>query len=332
MRQSKALLKLFGVVVSVALCIIGCSSDTDSNTDYDYEDDIFVGDGESGSIDVRVNQTSLPIAGTSGFFVDVRDANGGGVANLRVLCDSEEGIAIIEPRTGSESTDSDGSISGSIGCEQPGSFRFGCRLPIGTNLREFVTIQCTGEVPNGFVGFPGAAGGGLGGGVVDVIDPTEGLSVESVSFSDGGAQGFTIDIVQNSDCDGNPTSDDPEPYTDSVMNVSVENISNQDITFTGISYRVNNYNGAGVTYTQPTVIPLTSPVTVTANGGSATVSAVVFDAAGAGKRFADNITSISVAGIRTMSFVLVGANSEGVRYDLTGQVSVNFDNYDRCNS
>jgi hypothetical protein len=172
--DQKTTKRLLVALSCAALCACSGGGDTDggSGADQLYLGDQYVADDSAGTISLSVDSTSIPVAGTSNFSVAVRDAQGAPVPGLKIACDSEAGVAVIEPATGLEITSSSGSISGVIGCELPGSFQFACRLPIGANKRKMVTIKCTGTVPAGFSGFAGAGGGGLGtGGVGDDGEP-----------------------------------------------------------------------------------------------------------------------------------------------------------------
>ncbi len=142
---------------------IGCGGNTHGGEEEFGSSDFPSGTDATGKVEVRVNDDDMNVGDRSGFHVFVYDGNGAPVQNIQVLCDSELGVAILEPTTGREMTGQFGDISGVIGCASPGSYQFGCRLPLGGNKRQFVTIKCrgTGNAP-----FPGAAGGGIGGGSI----------------------------------------------------------------------------------------------------------------------------------------------------------------------
>jgi hypothetical protein len=154
-------------VVALWGCLGGQgSTDGDGGADNGSGDSVFVADESStGEIDIEIEEPSIEVGETSGFFVRARNARGVAVSNINIACDSEQGVAIIEPQTGYELTNAAGVMSGVIGCERPGSFQLVCRLSVGANRRKFVSVRCTGDVPSDFEGFPEAAGGGLGGGV-----------------------------------------------------------------------------------------------------------------------------------------------------------------------
>ena len=122
-------------------------------------------DDSAGGLTLVVNDTDLNVAGMSGFFVRVVDRNGAAVPNIEIACDTESGLALIEPSTGYEMTDSNGQMSGKVGCELPGSYLIGCRLPVGAGQRAgyaarswLVSHQRTGP-PDALGSIPGLRSG-----------------------------------------------------------------------------------------------------------------------------------------------------------------------------
>ena len=102
---------LFGAVV---VGVAGCQGSTDGGeaANPDYNDDVYIGDESStGSIRVQLNQASMAVGDTSGFKAYVTDSKGQPIANTSVVCDTEQGVALIEPNTGYELTNSDGVMS-----------------------------------------------------------------------------------------------------------------------------------------------------------------------------------------------------------------------------
>ena len=340
------------IIAALIFGFCGCSGDTDGGKagDEDFGDTTFVpNDDNSGSIEVEVLEPVIPVSEISGFFVRVRDANGAPVPQIRVSCDSELGVAIIEPTTGSEITDSGGAMSGKIGCSLPGSFQFVCRLPIGANKRKFVDIKCTGDVPNGFDGFPGSAGGGLGSGGVQV--PDEGGSpggensgdvrITAVSVLDNpgsNAEGSQIDIAQDV-CTPDDLSTPAnelvvEPFTDTFIKIKVVNNSSSTIRFTRVTYSVPNFDNTGRTF-ESSNISLIGETTVEAEGGEVDIQSLIFSVTGTGgDKFFVNASSgnrpIGSIGFRNVSFTLSGTNSSGETVQATGTVVLSFTNYGRC--
>jgi hypothetical protein len=150
-----------GSFLTAAGLFAGCSGGTDNpETGADFAGTSFVADETTvGSITLEVENRDLAVGDTSSFSVFVRNSSGGPIGQISVSCDTEVGLVIVEPSTGSELTDSWGHMSGIVGCNTPGSFQMACRLPIGANKRKFVTIHCSGDEAGSLTG----AGGGLGG-------------------------------------------------------------------------------------------------------------------------------------------------------------------------
>ena len=344
MSKFRRNLVAIAIFPAVAGLIVACSGgDTDGGKAGDladsYGDGSFVADdGSVGRIEVEVLEPELQVALTSGFFVRVFDASGQPVPNIKVSCDSEEGVAIVEPTLGAELTDSGGAISGKIGCEVPGSLQFGCRLPNGANRRKFVDIKCVGPIPVGFAGFPGAAGGGLGtGGVggsndggVGGVNP-EGVRITSISVSDSGDESSTtsIDTVL-SDCDTDATTFTGEPFFDTTATLKVVNNSNSTIRFTSLKYTVPNASGSGSSSFTSSSIGLIGEASP--NGGESTFSSIIiFDASSLGKRFHGASSNIpSSLGFRNVTFSLSGTNDQGDSVTITGSKALSFDGYNNC--
>ena len=330
LRTKTSLTVFIASLLVLGLVLGGCKRSSTEQSDDDFAGSEFVStEDAAGGLRISVNTTSIPVAGTTGFGVQVFDANGVGVPNVRVLCDSERGVAILEPTSGSSLTDSSGFMSGVIGCEIEGSFQFGCRLPLGGNKRKFENILCQGDTPGGFTGFPGSAGGGLGGGVVEAGDEGD-IRINEIGFLDGDSAipGFQIDITQDF-CDP-PANTQTEPFGDTSIQATIVNDTNQIIRLTSLTYSVANFDGVGGTYTQPTPIRFLGEVTLPADGGQATINALVFDASGGGKRFADNATFITAPGIRNVTITISGTNGAGERISVTARTAVSFDNFDLC--
>lgn len=345
MKTRNKKLIMVGVVGMAAGLIAACSSggDTDGGHAGDlaesYGDGSFVADDDTvGRIEVEVVQPELQVALMSGFFARVYDANGVPVPHIKVSCDSEAGVAIIEPTTGTEITDSGGAISGKIGCRSPGSYQFGCRLPVGGNRRKFVDIKCSGPVPNGFTGFPGAAGGGLGtGGAADSEDGglggtnPDGVRITTIAVSDQGDNSATTSIdTLLSDCDSDPATFTGEPFFDSTVSLTVVNNSNSSIRFTGLRYSVPNASGPGSSTFTSNRISLNG--TASPNGGVSTFSSIViFDANTLGKRFFGASANIPTSlGFRNVTFALDGTNDQGDQVTITGSIALSFDTYNNC--
>jgi hypothetical protein len=349
MERRNAQITISTIVSLGMLGVLGClggqgSTDGGSGADGNFRGDVFVSDDIStGTVELEIQNPSLGIGETSPFTVRVLNARRQPVKQINVVCDSEQGIAILEPQTGYEMTNSSGIMSGVIGCASPGSFQMVCRLSVGANKREFGAVQCSGDVPPGFQGFPGAAGGGLGGG-----SPTDGsdsgVRITSISFFDGPDQGSStpsidIDFDPLLDCDPSTEGIQNEIFTDTIVSLNVQNDGTQAVRFTGLRYKFEDYKpGAdftsrllGITYEGGANIQV---------GESAVFSLPVFkayggvdsdkwvgDPEGPGEGF-----QITNDGIRTVTFTLIGETVLGDSVEITGATSAAFGDYRGCPS
>lgn len=347
-------------LVAIALALASCVGDTDggSAADEDFSGTQFVdSDANVGGLTLNVNSTDVEVAGTTNFNVVVTNQAGQPVPQVRVSCDTESGLAILEPNTGSELTDSFGNMSGVLGCEVPGSLQIGCRLPIGANKRKFQTIHCTGAVPDGFTGFGGqTAGGGLGGGVntddsggIGGTD-TEGVRITAVEFLDGGilsesaASTTSIDIRAfecGSACSITDNSDDctVEPFFDTYLRVSIVNNTNQTIRFTGLRYRIPEARGAGTSSFTSNTLSLIGEATAAPEGGTTTVLSLFMDAVNPTNALTSNGDKVFFGesfhipddfGFRNVSVTLVGTNGSGEAVQISGSTAVSFDDFNKC--
>jgi hypothetical protein len=303
--------------------LIACSSGNTSGGELDGDDGSYVGDN-AGSVSLDLVSDRIPVGGTSGFVFSAKDSDGGPVPNIQVACDSEEGIAILEPTTGFEMTNSDGVISGQIGCEAPGSYQFGCRLPVGTGLREFKNVVCTGSAPEGFTGFPGAAGGGLGSGGSVVDDPSNriritGIVVESiVSPTD-----TKVDTVRTS-CSSNL-----EKWANDNLVISVTNGTRYPVRFTSASYTSAASSSSGSSVTSGNLAGICEIAAGQTGTCKVPFTRIRGLAAGATKEFAGTSVEIKVSGSRNVTVKLKGVwrNSD---LTISGATSVAYGNYDNC--
>ncbi len=328
----KSLLSIMSLLLTIGL-VTGCDSGSTNGGGDSGKDDQFVADGDTvGTISISVNDSQLAVGETSSFSVQVKDANGGAVSDTRISCDTEVGLALVEPTTGSEMTDGFGGMSGVVGCEAPGSFRMGCRLPVGGNLRKFTTVKCSGTAPAGFTGFPGAGGGGLGGGVDtsgDDGDDSFGLRLVGITFSEVDAVSTTsLDTIQ-----GICEDDTGEPFTDTTVHFVLQNNSNEIVRITNYTYTVANFDGNGNSHTSPTLTFIGEADSLDADGGRGTFSALFADATSVGptnKRFFGRNESISDFGFKNITFNISGVTSGGKSVSISGRTAASFDNFNNC--
>jgi hypothetical protein len=92
----------------------------------------------------------------------------------------------------------------------------------------------------------------------DLLDEVGGRTVVDLSLSDAGNSGVhEIDIVQNLDCDGDPTTNDPEDFFEVTGTITVT-VADDAPGLTMLSYVVNYYavpgaDSKGVIQTPPAI-------------------------------------------------------------------------------
>lgn len=329
--------------------VVGCQGNTDggSAASPDYQDGVFVGDESStGAIRVLLNESRLAVGETTGFRVYVTDAAGRPIPDTRVICDTEKGVAIIEPTSGYELTNSEGVMSGVIGCAGPGSYQMVCRLSVGANRRQFVSVGCTGDVPSGFTGFPGAGGGGLGGGTQATDDGD--IQITDAGFEDQGDYSSTtvptdasIDIVQEADCDISTTTADTEPFYDTYAVLNVQNNLEEQVNLLYLECSVTGVDGTNNTADCGTIgLTRSSSATLDANNDSTLIQVPVFKIYNRGKYVGNPTngtgTQITSTGLYTVSFRLYyqkasdqGGDGTDLPY-ITASATASFGNVNRC--
>lgn len=266
------------------------------------------------------------------FFVVATDPAGAPLAFRRVFCESEKGIAILEPSSGGvafEHTGPDGSMSGLLGGVTPGSYIIECRLEEGFNLVARRRLKVSGEVPAGFAGFPGAAGGNLGGGS---IQPNPNLTVDLLQILFNG-QGLTddpngpIDTELWTDCnfDGLATLSDIEPYTYDEYKLKIKNSFNEPLQIESVQFII--HDGREVT-SDPR--QLTGLYIGTGDTGEVvgTFTEPV-QAAPYIKAFAGT-TSTVIDGTYNVEFIVKGTTLSGESFTISNTGSVTFGGVNNC--
>ena len=341
-----------GVVIGCGL-IFGCGNTDGGNAGTDqFPGNEYVATGD-GSIQLSVQTSSMSVSDTSDFTVTVLDQNGNGVPNVEITCDSEQGVAIIEPTTGTEGTSSTGHMSGEIGCAEPGSFLFECRLPTGANSQVSTTILCAGPTPPGFDGFPGSAGGTLGTGTSPGTGGVTGggsAAITQVSFDDGFGLTSSIDTTEDecviststsstsSSSASSSTSVVPEPFFDTYVYITVDNATDQSIQFTSYSYDipglVQSENIAFSTGSTPGGTGTASSGYVNANT-SVTLSSLFAIASDGQKYFinsAGNPLLIPSNVATQINITLNGTNSNGQTVTATASTIAHFADFNHCSA
>ncbi len=345
-------------VVAVAGCVGGGDTDGGPAGDQDFSDSSFVGGSDNvGTITLSINNQDINVADTTGFHVEVRDASGRPVSNMQIACDTETGVALIEPSTGFEMTDSSGNISGVFGCALEGSYRVGCRTAVGGNMRTFETIRCAGPTPDGFSGFAGAGGGslGVGGGQPTGERPVEGnVRIKSISALDAATStaSTAVDVVrgtcgafdQNGDGDTTDTCDYAvEPFGDSYFEIKVQNDSFDTVFFNSFNYSIPSVDSFGGVTAKTLALSSSGEVK---SGEEATYTGLFLNAGGItvtnacsalgvgeGKTFEGTTGARYVdsdLGFKTVTIRLFGTTSDGQDVTITSQIGLSFDNFDNC--
>lgn len=328
-----AMLVLFlGLVAAIGGCT-GGQGDTDGGPG---NDDSGIGSqpvsnggfGATLTISLPEGGNELFVAERSDFFVDARDPSGAPLAFQRVFCESEKGIAILEPSSGGvafEHTNADGRMSGILGGVTPGSFLVECRLEQGFNLVARKTFRVTGEIPPGFQGFPGAAGGNLGGGSIQP-NPVSEPRIVTITFS---GVGYTdepngpIDTFFNNNCDGNFSTNDPEPFGFDDYNVTISNPSTDTFVINSIKFALPSFSIESSEQNVSNEIGA---------GGSGVISGPFTEFVGftSTKSFATTGSSLPSVGTYTVTFTVEGETLAGDDFTLTGSTTVQFAAVNRC--
>lgn len=326
-----------GVLALAAM--VGCTGNTgggDESADSFAQDQFVAGDATTGSISLTVSEGTLSVGETTDFVTRVVDSAGGPVEGLRLSCDSEQGIAIVEPTTGSTITNASGAISGVIGCAAPGSYRFGCRMPIGAAKRKLVSIRCEGPIPVDFDGFPGAAGGGLGSGSGGFFDGDDDLNsgtavvINSLALLDQGLDGSSsasVDI-QNLGPTGCPTDTEdvfqPEPFFDTYAQISITNNTVYGLTFSNARFKIRDSSNAVILELGPQGFLGTS---IVAPNGAQTALLTVFAPVA---QKTTTLAALNLTQIYTYEAILTGTNDIGDSVTVTARSIVSFGQIDRC--
>ena len=258
---------IVGVLTLGAMTLAGCSKgdtgDAGSNSGPGTQ---FVSDGGAGAtLKLRVTGGNTLTAGsTTGFRVTATDPSGLALAFIQIFCESEHGIAIIEPSSNGvafEMTDEYGNMSGVIGALTPGSFVLQCEANNGFGLIDRVSIKNVGDIPPGFAGFPGAAGGNLGGGVI-VEDPTADVAISGFTLVRLGEEVSSLD-TERALCLSSSGTCSVEPFGATSWSLTISNTTRKQVTSATISFLISG--------SASTAGPFSDTISI-APGGSATIT------------------------------------------------------------
>lgn len=326
---------LFVTFAVAAVTLLGVTSCGDTDGSSASEDagvgTQFVADGGAGgSIAINVSG-SLTVAGTTTFSVRLLDPRGAPIAFARIFCESENGLAILEPSEGGvafESTDANGFMSGVLGGLAPGSYILECRAPAEFNLIARATVVISGTAPESFIGFPGAAGGNLGGGAFVVPDVDTGaVRITSIAYQDLGENTNFIDIVFTVDCDDTTDGDQNEPFFLNTYTLGLANDTAETVFVSSIEIEFGD--GRGISVTQPVriVIPATSTATYQGQLTDANPSV-----ASSGKNIAGSAADV-VGGTYPITFTITGTTAEtGDSFTVAESQTASFGGINNCSA
>lgn len=319
---------------------IGCngSGGTSGENNNSGSGENFVSDGGAGAT-IRIDVLGdLATGGMVDFIVTLLDPDGTPLPFIRITCDSEHGIAILEPLSAVESTASNGIMSGVLGGLTPGSYIFECRAESGFNLTARTNVNVVGDVPAGFAGFPGAAGGTLGGGLL-IESPEVGLlTITDIKVTDVNGPGLRFDLSRNLDCDadGNlppvpadpsttpPTpatpagTFDPEPFVSNNYVISFSNGLADPISIGAVTFSVS-----GITSTQEFGLDI-------AAGSVGTITGLFTTTSGGSKVYATTLLPVPVGATNVVFTVEIFNLLTGERMVLTDIQVFSGEFLDRC--
>lgn len=283
----------------------------------------YVSDGSAGATLTLDVAKTLLVGDTTGFVVTATDPRGQPLPFIRIFCDSEKGISIIEPSAGGvgfESTSATGHMSGVIGGLLRGSYLFECRGPEGSNLVVRESIVIGGEVPANFNGFPGASGGNLGGGSLSQA----GVQVRAITFTDAGGEAPSgpIDTVQTLDCDPVTAGNQVEPFTFTNYKVTVQNDTELRVLIQSVHFSIRDSNGSE-TGTLTVNVPIDAKST-------ADVIGVLITFLG-GQSFAGTNDPVE-DGTWSVTVDLTGVTQNGENFQFSANTVLSFDNVNNCSA
>ena len=339
MVKSK-IIKIAAVSLVGGLAVAGCSGS--GNTDgggQDFNGTQYVADDSAGTLSLDLVSSEIAVGSVAGFRATARDGSGAPIQAIRITCDTEEGLAIVEPTSGSEITDSNGSISGLVGCGAPGSLQLGCRV---ANKRQFRTVKCTGDVPSGFAGFAGAAGGGLGGGVQTVddggpggSDPETGVRITKVEILDGGADAADVNVIDISLSACVPVTT-KEPFSDAKIKIAIQNNFNSSVELLGYSYTIVDVNGGTADFESDRLsfIGVGEAKQVGPGGDAVSVESFFANARSSGdKVFYGSSTAIDPStgvGFRNVKIKVFARTDAGDDFTISASTSISLGSINRC--
>jgi len=336
---------VMAAAAALLLAFVGCTGETDGGSGADRAETTtpFVSDGGSGGqlvLEIEDDDITIGVGDTVPFRVRLTDAKGAGIPFARIFCDTERGISIIEPASNGisvEATNPDGYMSGVIGGLLPGSYMMECRAQNGFNSVDRGRLRIEGDVPAGFQGFPGAAGGNLGGGRIidETPDVDDGIGLRVMSFRLQDAGGPTslgpIDIVP-SRCvtdtgDICTTTCSSEPFTFTSYQITLKNDTNENVIVQTVEFRLGS---------NTVVAAQGQALEVKSGGGTAVLSGIFTTRQNCTSNLCYNSGGSSAlpvsAGTRNHTIIVTGVSEAGNSFEVTKSVALQFDAVNNCSS
>jgi hypothetical protein len=332
--NSGKLFFLLGVFLGTGLYLVGCggrgdtanSGDPNAGTGSQYVAP--EGGGSTLRFELEGSGNEIRVSQKRGFRVTAVDPAGTPFSNIRIFCESEKGIAILEPSSGGVAfahTNANGVMSGVLGGLLPGSYMIECRAPRGFDLYARTHIRVTGDVPEGFAGFPGAAGGNLGGGTVIAPPVGQDVAITDILFTTVSnpqpTRTASIDTVRGMCPIDNPTT--PEPFGPDNFVVSVVNSLTERVFLRSISMEVPN--GAGGTVVSEQQL---GGLLIQANS-NVEFTGPFTDVAGAGKVYAGTNASVAT-GTHNVRFFITLQTASGQTRTIEHFVTIRASNFNAC--
>lgn len=334
--------RIAALLAIVTMALFSCTGDTDGGSagDAALVSNPFVDNGGAGAkieLEIESTDNQVGVGEEVPFRVRVTDPQGAPLQFVRIFCDTELGVAITEPaRNGVavETTSARGYMSGSIGGVTPGSYIMECRAQAGFNLVDRVSVRVTGQVLAGFQGFPGAAGGNLGGG--RIVDRTpdandgNGVRISSITVSDASSSssssGVVLDVVRNGCRDtATPPTCTSEPFTFNTFTLSIKNDTGANAFINTVEVRQGS---------RTVVSAQGVPAEVKKGGGSSDITGIFTTSinCSADKCFntgGTNNLSIGV-GSRNYTFIVTGTTEAGDSFEISRTAAILFDSVNNC--
>ena len=342
LRKNSNACKVAALMAIATMALFSCTGDTDGGSEAKNAVDVnpFVDNGGAGAkleIEIDSPERQVGVGQEVEFRVKVTDPQGAPLQFVRVFCDTEQGVAIIEPsRNGValESTNRNGYVSGSIGGVTPGSYVMECRAQSGFNLVDKTTIRVTGTVLAGFQGFPGAAGGNLGGGrVIDQtpdVDDGNGIRISAVSVSDAssaaGVAAGPLDVSRNGCRDtAVPPVCTSEPFVFNTFTLTIKNDTATNVFINTVEVRQGS---------RTVVSAQGVPTEVKQSGQTANITGILTTGINCSESKCFNTggtNNLSIGlGTRNYTFIITGTSEAGNSFEVTRAAAIQFDNVNNC--